>query len=283
MAVVGVAGALAATSAVTMSIIASRRNDGRAVWIDMAFSVIATMLVMHGLATPGVIAPANGLVQVAGALNLPVCGVILAASGLPVLRRPSRVKLLLTIQLSVVGRSPPPEPRHRQLALSGLVHDAGKLSVPNEILGKPGRLTDAEFHEIRRHPAAGRELLAELGGFSPLVLELVESHHERIDGNGYPNRRLAGELDLAVRILTVADVYDALTADRVYREAWPAGRALALLDEETGVAFDAESVTALRSVVAPERPELHPAPSRPEPDTVPARGLPGAIFGEAAA
>ncbi|HUA03297.1 MAG TPA: HD-GYP domain-containing protein [Solirubrobacteraceae bacterium] len=449
MAVVGVAGVLAATSAVTMSVIASRRNDGRAVWIGMAFSVIATMLLIHGLATPGMIVPANGLVQIAGALNLPICGTILAASGLPILRRPRRVKLLLAIQFLVVAalaaagavalvhaRSIPlvpnpstvtanlifvagavplallawraartylltrrlpdlivvegvvwliaaqygllnftmsdgawwlshllevagigmvgipvaldlrhavasrplvgdlraadlveheeaflggrvrallvrlgekdpsteghtrrvatlavaigehlglPEGRLRQLALGGLLHDVGKLSVPNEILGKPGRLTDDEFDEIRRHPGAGRELLAELGGFSPLVLDLVESHHERLDGNGYPNRRPAGELDLAVRILTVADVYDALTADRVYREAWPAERALALLDEETGLAFDPECVAALRAVVAPERIELSPAPAPREPEPTPARGLPGPIFGEAAA
>ena len=144
----------------------------------------------------------------------------------------------------------------RQLALGGLLHDVGKLSVPNEILNKPGRLTDEEFEEIRRHPGAGRELLTELGGFSPLVLDLVESHHERLDGCGYPNRVPAGELDLAVRILTVADVYDALTADRVYREAWPAERALALLDEETGAAFDPTCVAALRTLVASEQPEL---------------------------
>ncbi len=77
---VGVAGALAASCAIWMSVIAARRNDGRAVWIGMAFSVIAMMLVIHGLATPGVILPDNGLVQVAGALNLPVCGTILAAA-----------------------------------------------------------------------------------------------------------------------------------------------------------------------------------------------------------
>jgi hypothetical protein len=85
-----------------MSIIAARRNEGRAVWIGMAFSVIATVLVIHGLATPGVILPANGLVQAAGALNLPVCGTILAASGLPILRRPRRAQLLLRIQFLVV-------------------------------------------------------------------------------------------------------------------------------------------------------------------------------------
>ena len=115
------------------------------------------------------------------------------------------------------------------------------------------------------------------------MLDLVESHHERLDGGGYPNRVPAGELDLAVRILTVADVYDALTADRVYREAWPAERALALLDDETGLAFDPACVAALRSVVASEEPVVTPTPVRRDPEPVPVRALPGPVFGEAAA
>jgi HD-GYP domain-containing protein (c-di-GMP phosphodiesterase class II) len=143
-----------------------------------------------------------------------------------------------------------PEGQLRQLALGGLLHDVGKLSVPNAILDKPDKLTEAEFAEIRRHPGAGRELLSELGGFPPLVLDLVESHHERIDGHGYPHGIPAAELNLAVRILTVADVYDALTADRVYRAAWPAERALALLEDESESAFDSECVAALRTLVA---------------------------------
>jgi HD-GYP domain-containing protein (c-di-GMP phosphodiesterase class II) len=176
-----------------------------------------------------------------------------------------------------------PEGRLRQLAVGGLLHDVGKLSVPNEILNKPGRLTDDEFDEIRRHPGAGRELLTELGGFSPLVLDLVESHHERLDAGGYPHRVPAGDLDLEVRVLTVADVYDALTADRVYREAWPAERALALLDDETGRAFDPECVAALRAIVASEQPALSPVPARREPEPAPLRGRPSPVFGEAAA
>jgi HD-GYP domain-containing protein (c-di-GMP phosphodiesterase class II) len=420
IAVVGVAGILALAAAVAMSAIAAHRNDGRAVWLGMAFSVMAALLTIHALATPGIILPANGLVQLAGALNIPIGGTILAASGLPMLRRPRRLKLLLCLQIAVVGELavagtlilvtapaiptvPAPSSlaanvifalgasplallawraartylltnrrsdlivtqgvvwligaqyallhfsmmqaafwaahllevggigmvaipaaldlRHavgsrplvgdlratdlveheeaflggrvrailmrlgekdpsteghtrrvallavavgehlgltgnrlRQLALGGLLHDVGKLSVPNEILNKPGRLTDAEFAEIRRHPGAGRQLLSELGGFSPLVLDLVERHHERLDGGGYPHRLGADQLDIAVRILTVADVYDALTADRVYREAWPAERAFTLLEDEAGQAFDPECVAALREVVALEEP-----------------------------
>ncbi len=115
------------------------------------------------------------------------------------------------------------------------------------------------------------------------MLDLVESHHERLDGGGYSNRVAAGELDLAVRILTVADVYDALTADRVYREAWPSERALELLDDETGLAFDPDCVAALRSIVASEMPAVSPTPARREPDPTAVRARPGPVFGEAAA
>jgi HD-GYP domain-containing protein (c-di-GMP phosphodiesterase class II) len=164
-----------------------------------------------------------------------------------------------------------------------LLHDVGKLSVPNAILNKPGRLTDEEFAEIRRHPGAGRKLLAELGGFPPLVLDLVESHHERLDGGGYPNRIPAGELDVAVRILTVADVYDALTADRVYREAWPSERAIALLEDETGTAFDPECVAALRELLAAEQLSVATTVPLLKPGSAPSRGLVGPKYGEAAA
>jgi HD-GYP domain-containing protein (c-di-GMP phosphodiesterase class II) len=160
-----------------------------------------------------------------------------------------------TLAVALGERLGLPESRLRQLAVGGLLHDIGKLSVANEILNKPAQLTDEEFAEIRRHPGAGRELLSELGGFSTLVLDLVESHHERLDGNGYPHRIPADELDLEIRILTVADVYDALTADRVYRKAWSVDRALALLDHDTGQAFDPACVAALRPLVSPQQPQ----------------------------
>jgi HD-GYP domain-containing protein (c-di-GMP phosphodiesterase class II) len=351
--VVGVAGSLAMAASIAMSVIAMRRNDVQALWLGMGFSTMAMLLVIHALATPGIIPPANGLVQLADALSLPIGGAILAASGFSPFRRPRRLKLLLGLQLAVIGElavagglvlvlapvipsipapstlsanavfvlgasllallagraartylltrrradlivahgvvwligaqyallhfsmmqagfwaahllevggigmvgipaaldlrhavaSHPlagdlrtgdlveneeaflggrvrailirlgekdpsteghtrrvellavaigerlglPLGRLRQLALGGLPHGVGKPAVPNEILNKPGRLTDEEFVEIRRHPGAGRELLNELGGFPGLVLDLVESHHERIDGGGYPN------------------------------------------------------------------------------------------------
>ena len=92
-----------------------------------------------------------------------------------------------TLAVEIGERLGLPEARLRLLALGGLLHDMGKLSVPDHILNKPGALTDEEFAVIKRHPVWGRELLVELGGFPPLVLALVESHHERVDGGGYPN------------------------------------------------------------------------------------------------
>jgi HD-GYP domain-containing protein (c-di-GMP phosphodiesterase class II) len=140
--------------------------------------------------------------------------------------------------------------RLRMLATGGLLHDIGKLSVPDEILKKPGSLDEDEFAVIKKHPEWGHTLLGELGGFSDGVRRLVLDHHERLDGNGYPNGRTAVQLDIETRILTVCDVYDALLSVRVYRDAWTHDKAMALLHEQTGSAFDAACVRALELVLA---------------------------------
>ena len=418
--VVGAAGALAAVAATILSVVAARVSDGLAVLVGMAFSVMATMLLVHALSTPGAWMGDNGLMQLTGALNIPVGAAILAASALPLLRRERHARGLLLAQLALLaallvagavalanassipavpapesaaarlvfmvataalallawraGRtflltrrvsdllvtiglvwliggqygllrygmmdtpwwvahvlevagialvaipaaldlrygiaSRPllgdlraadlvadeeaflggrvralmlrlaakdrsleghtrrvaglavqigerlglPERRLRLLALGGLLHDMGKLVVPDDILNKPAELSAEEFALIQMHPAWGRELLAELGGFAPLVLRLVESHHERLDAGGYPNHRPASELELEVRILAVADVYDALTDDRVYRPAWAPSQALGLLDREAGRALDSGCVRALHEIVSAPSP-----------------------------
>ncbi|MBJ7331727.1 MAG: HD-GYP domain-containing protein [Solirubrobacteraceae bacterium] len=139
--------------------------------------------------------------------------------------------------------------RLRDLALAGLLHDIGKLSTPDAILAKPGALSDDEMAVIREHPGAGDELLAELG-YPARVRKIVRGHHERLDGNGYPDGLRAQQLDRETRILTVADVWDALVSPRVYRAAWTPERAMGLLVEETGVAFDRDCVLALQRVLA---------------------------------
>jgi HD domain len=142
--------------------------------------------------------------------------------------------------------------RLRALAIGGLLHDIGKLSVPERILKKPGALDDDEFAAIKLHPGRGVRLLRELGGFGTAIHELVHSHHERLDGKGYPRGLSECELTLDTRILTVCDVYDALVSPRVYRQAWTHDAAVALLRGETGTAFDERCVAALERVLSRE-------------------------------
>lgn len=144
--------------------------------------------------------------------------------------------------------------RLRSLAIGGLVHDIGKLSIPDEILKKPGGLTAEEYAIVQRHPVLGRRLLVELGGFSAPVRELVLDHHERLDGAGYPRGLAGDEISLDVRILTVCDVYDALISKRVYRPAYGHDEAMAMLRAEIGTAFDARCVDALETVIAGTTP-----------------------------
>jgi HD-GYP domain-containing protein (c-di-GMP phosphodiesterase class II) len=413
--VVTLLGVVALGAALVMTFVGARSGEGRSVLVGTAFATMASMLFFHGLATPGVLIGDNGLVQLAGAGNVPAAAVVLALAGWPALNRPNSMRPLLSLQAGIlvcvaivgtVGMLDPgvipvlPGPggslagvvlalglcllavlvhrsartfllsrrgadlavvvglvwlasaqaglllygmmetgfwlahvfevagiafvgvpvaldlrrgarsyplvgdltavrlvaeeeafigprvrslmvrlaekdayteRHtrnvailavqigerlglsparlRTLAVGGLLHDMGKLSVPNRILQKPDRLDDSEFAVIRRHPTRGVELLGELGGFPPAVRRLVLGHHERLDGSGYPLGLSADEIDLETRILAVADVYDALVSQRVYRDAWPKERALALLNDEIGSAFDARCVGALEDVL----------------------------------
>jgi HD-GYP domain-containing protein (c-di-GMP phosphodiesterase class II) len=128
----------------------------------------------------------------------------------------------------------------------------GKLAVPNEILQKPGALTDDEFDVIKRHPELGSDLVRELG-FSAQVSKLVLDHHERLDGSGYPRGLGAPDLGIETRILAVCDVFDALLSKRVYRDAWRLDDALELLSRESGTKFDPACVDALERVIARER------------------------------
>ncbi len=171
--------------------------------------------------------------------------------------------------------------RLRALAIGGLLHDIGKLSLPDRILQKPGPLTDEEFAVIRLHPVNGDALIVQLGGFPAAVRRLVLNHHERLDGNGYPNKLGEQQLDLETRILTVCDVFDALTSKRVYRDAWSQDRALALLHEESGGAFDPSCVTALETILATPAAALG-TPSRVAASVARLEPLSGRAAGEGA-
>lgn len=411
---------IATTAALALTIAGARLRDGHVVLVGCAFSVMAALLCLHGLATPGVLVETNGVVAFTGGATLPVGGAILALSAIPALRRPAATRPLLVVLglaiVLVVGlglaalvrpglvpavpepRSPvawavlaagitfyallfwralrtfrltlrgadllvllgivwlaaalpaallldfsnlgwwlghgfeivgiaavgipvaldlrrgtarsrpllgdlrgvdlvaeeeaflgshvrallvalaakdayteehtrrvalravqvgeelglPPE-RLRDLAVGGLLHDIGKLTVPDAILKKPGPLTDEEFGVVMRHVHTGPALLRELGGFPDMVHRLVRGHHERLDGSGYPRAVPGDPIPVDVCILAVCDVYDALISERVYREAWPHERALEHLRDGAGRLFDPACVDALDRVLGRER------------------------------
>src|SRR5215467_11735523 len=118
-----------------------------------------------------------------------------------------------------------------ELRLGCLLHDIGKVAVPDNILLKPGRLNTQETEVMRQHPIAGEQICAPLKSLRP-ILPLIRHHHERMDGTGYPDRLYGGEIPLKARILQVADVYDALINDRPYREALSSEEALEILRQE---------------------------------------------------
>lgn len=107
--------------------------------------------------------------------------------------------------------------------VGGLMHDLGKSLMPLEVLNKPGKLSDAEYNIMKKHPAAGAKLL-ENSGAAPEVVDIALHHHEKINGLGYPNRLQGDEISLFSRMAAICDVYDAVTSERAYKQAWdPAG------------------------------------------------------------
>lgn len=415
---VGLTALAAALAAVALTIIGARRRDGRTVLLGTAFSVMAALLSLHGIATPYFLIGENGVVSFTGAATLPIGGAILALTAIPRFRRPEGVRPLLILQGSLLAiiaamgatafaapslvpsvpepRSPaalallgvglgffallafrafrtfmlthrhadllvvvgiawlaaaiPPAmlmtymelgwwlghgfeligivmvgfpvaldlrrgtqsrplagdlcaselvrseeeflgshvhaltvslaqkdeyteehtrrvafravqvgeelglspARLRELATGALVHDIGKLSVPNSILKKPGKLTTEEFAVIKRHPDIGYRMLGDLG-FSRSVAQLVLDHHERLDGSGYPRGLEGPAMTLEARILAVCDVYDALVSNRVYREAFTHEEAMDLLKQEAGTKLDRRCVATLAQILGAER------------------------------
>ena len=123
--------------------------------------------------------------------------------------------------------------------IGALLHDVGKLLVPAEVLNKPGKLTDEEWALVRRHPTAGVELLADIE-FPWDVCPIVQSHHERWDGKGYPDGLAGTAIPLTARVVCIADVYDALTSRRSYKERFTHEKAMDVMRQDRGTAFDPE-------------------------------------------
>ena len=118
-----------------------------------------------------------------------------------------------------------------------MLHDIGKLGIPNTILDKPGKLDDEEFARIRLHPAFTESILAGIPAFAGFAT-IAAAHHERLDGRGYHRGIPAGDLPLGARILAVADVFEAMTADRPYRGPMAPEEALAIARRDAGAALD---------------------------------------------
>jgi HD-GYP domain-containing protein (c-di-GMP phosphodiesterase class II) len=135
-----------------------------------------------------------------------------------------------------------------EIGMAGLLHDAGKIDIPDTILNKPGPLTDREFAIMRSHPSRGHSLLLAGIGVPKLALDVCLHHHERPDGRGYPEGLSGERLSLAARMGAICDVYDALTSDRAYKNAWSPQRALAEMQRWDGQ-FDPAVLSAfLRSL-----------------------------------
>ncbi len=171
---------------------------------------------------------------------------VLVALGLEVKDREARAHNLRVARLCVhIGRQMSMSAYElRLLARAGLMHDVGKLAIPDAVLGKHSPLDDAEWSLMRTHPEMGLTLLDRAGQSSREVLAVLY-HHERLDGSGYPYGLKAEAIPIEARIVAVADTYDALTSDRPYRKACSDLEARRVLSEEAKARMDAKAVHAL--------------------------------------
>jgi len=141
-----------------------------------------------------------------------------------------------------------PAAERRHVELGALLHDVGKLSIPDRVLMKPGPLNELEWEAMRRHATLGERLLARIVQ-QPDVLAVVRSHHERWDGRGYPDGKRGEEIPLPARIVAVADAFQAMIEPRPYREPRTREAAVAEIHANSGFQFDPGCVEALRAVV----------------------------------
>lgn len=133
-----------------------------------------------------------------------------------------------------------PEDEINNLFASALLHDIGKLFIPNNILYKESKLIEKEFEEIKKHPVYSYNLLSASNKFNEKVLRAVKEHHERIDGRGYPLGLMGDEISFLSKILSICDAYEAMTTDRCYQKAKSNEEAIAEIKKGLGTQFDKE-------------------------------------------
>jgi HD-GYP domain-containing protein (c-di-GMP phosphodiesterase class II) len=156
-----------------------------------------------------------------------------------------RVTLFTDLIAEQLGYS---EPDRRKLKRAALLHDIGKLGVSNLVLDKPGKLDDDEWQSIRLHPVYSDQILSQVAAFADLG-PIARGHHERLDGKGYPDGLSGNEIGMETRIVTTADIFDALTADRPYRAAMPIDKALTIMNGDIGTAIDETCLGGLRAAL----------------------------------
>jgi diguanylate cyclase (GGDEF)-like protein/putative nucleotidyltransferase with HDIG domain len=156
-----------------------------------------------------------------------------------------------------------PDDEMKGLRAAALLHDIGKLAVPEYIISKPGRLTEEEFEKMKIHPIVGAEILERVR-FPYPVVAVVRSHHERWNGTGYPDGLKGTEIPIGARILAVVDSFDALASDRQYRRALTAAEAIVAVRQEAGEAYDPFIVEILERVYPQVERVIASAPVQPE-------------------
>ena len=156
------------------------------------------------------------------------------------------------ISRGIAGEMSLPEDQVRDLITGALLHDVGKIGVPDRILQKPGRLTDEEYQVITRHPVLGAEIVAPVEGMEP-ALAVVKHHHERFDGKGYPDGLRGEEIPLLARIVCVADAFDSMVRERPYGYSIPLEAALKEIRANSGTQFDPGVVDAVLKVAAEDQ------------------------------
>ena len=170
-----------------------------------------------------------------------------------------------TMSLRIAAKMGRSESQLEVLHRGALLHDIGKLGISVKLLDKPGRLDDDELRQVMNHPSIGGRILQPIGAFSD-ILPIVEQHHEKYDGTGYPKKLAGEEIDVNARILAVADTYDAMISDRPYRKGFDHEKAVGLILEESGRQFDPKVLRAFMVAIG-ENPQR--VPEWPEEDALP--------------
>lgn len=149
-----------------------------------------------------------------------------------------------------LGEADPELAVNEDIRFGFMLHDVGKIGVPDAILNKPGPLDSSEWRVMKRHPEIGVEIVDPVG-LSPVATDVILCHHERWDGGGYPNKLAKEEIPLAARAFSVADAYDAMTSDRPYRPAMSRGDALMIIQANAGKRFDPDMVDVVMAMAGP--------------------------------